>query len=117
MTQRSDTVRLQHMRDAAERAVRLSNGRSRTDLDSDELYGLAMVRLIEIVGEAVARVTQTTQDNSPQIPWAQIVGARNRLIHGYDQVNFDILWDILQLDLPPLIQALDQIIAGSVSSP
>lgn len=112
MTHHDDTVRLRHMLDSAREAVDLSQGRNRSDLDSDRLYNLAMVRLVEVVGEAGARVSEVLRKSHPQIPWSEIVGVRNRLIHGYDQVDYDILWDILQLDLPPLIQQLEQILAG-----
>ena len=69
-----------------------------------------MTRLLEIVGEAAGRVSQATRDQHPQIVWPQIVGLRNRLIHGYDQVDCDILWLIVQTDLPKLIEELEQVL-------
>ena len=53
----------------------------------------------------------------PQVPWSQLVSLRNRLIHGYDQVDFDILWQILTQDLPPLVQELEAILASGRPSP
>ena len=106
MTQHDDGVRMRHMLDHAREAVQLAQGRSRADLDADRLFNLAMTRLLEIIGEAAGRVAQTTRDQHPQVPWQQIVGLRNRLIHGYDEVDFDILWVIVQNDLPPLISQL-----------
>lgn len=79
-------------------------------LDSDRLLNLALVRLIEIVGEAAGRVPKEMWSRHPEIPWPQIVSLRNRLIHDYDSVDFDILWQILTSDLPPLIAALEAII-------
>jgi uncharacterized protein with HEPN domain len=119
MTRHDDTVRLRHMLDAAREAVDFSKGRSRKDLENDRLYHLAMVRLVEVIGEAAARVSEATRQAHPHVPWSEVVGARNRLIHGYDQVDLDILWDILALDLPPLVQQLDRILGGgpSPSSP
>jgi uncharacterized protein with HEPN domain len=70
------------------------------------VFHLAMTRLLEIVGEAAGRVSQATRDQQPQIAWPQIVGLRNRLIHGYDQVDCDILWLIVRDDLPPLVDEL-----------
>jgi uncharacterized protein with HEPN domain len=70
------------------------------------LLSLALVRLLEIVGEAAARVSPAVQQQYTQIPRPQIVGLRNRLIHGYDAVDHDIVWDIIQLDLPPLVREL-----------
>ena len=69
-----------------------------------------MVRLLEIVGEAAARLSPDTRDRYPRIPWPDIIGLRNRLIHGYDIVDFDILWDIVNGDLPPLIARLREVV-------
>jgi len=71
--------------------------RSRADLDGDRQLNLALVRLVEIIGEAAKRVGPARREAHPQIPWTQIIGTRDRLIHGYDRVNFDILW---RIDLP-----------------
>ena len=109
MGRHDDDIRLKHMLDYAREAVSLSEGRTRADLDCDRLYNLAMTRLIEVIGESAARLSEATRNAHPTIPWAQIIAARNRLIHGYDQINNDILWDIIDLDLRPLIIELEQI--------
>ena len=106
-----DPVRLLHMRDAAREAIEFSKGRDRADLDRDRLFELAMVRLMEIVGEAASRISADFQANHPEFPWPLIVGLRNRLIHGYDSVNFDVLWETIADDLPPLVVTLDRLIA------
>jgi uncharacterized protein with HEPN domain len=98
------------MRAAAREAMALAGGKVRADLDRDRLLNLALVRLLEIVGEAAARVTPALRGSHPEVPWPQIVGLRNRLIHGYDSVDFDILWAILTGDLPPLVAALDALL-------
>jgi uncharacterized protein with HEPN domain len=103
MTQHSDRVRLRHMLDHAMEAVRLAEGKDRGDLDVDRLLNLSLVRLLEIVGEAAARLSEETRSRAPNIPRPDIIGLRNRLIHGYDVVDFDILWDIVRDDLPPLV--------------
>jgi uncharacterized protein with HEPN domain len=77
------------------------------------ILNLALVRLLEIVGEAAARVPDDVRTRHSVIPWPQIVGLRNRLIHGYDTVDFDILWQIVIVDLPPLIGELDRILGPS----
>jgi uncharacterized protein with HEPN domain len=107
-----DLARLQHMLNHAREAVALAQGRTRRDLDADRLLNLALVRLLEIVGEAAGRVSKRECARHPEIPWAQITGMRHRLIHGYDAVDFDILWQVLTVDLPPLIRRLEEIIAG-----
>jgi len=71
---------------------------------------LALTRLVEIIGEAAARVSTQIREQYPDIPWIEMTGLRNRLIHGYDAVDLDILWDILMEDLPPLIQRLRSIL-------
>lgn len=106
MSRREDEVRLGHMLEHAHEAVELCRARARADLDSDRLLNLALVRLIEIVGEAANRVSAQGRSQHPEIPWRQIIGMRNRIVHGYDEVDFDILWSVIQSDLPPLIQRL-----------
>jgi uncharacterized protein with HEPN domain len=96
------------MLDAARKAVAFANGRTRTDLQSDEMFMLAEVRLLEIIGEAATAVSQETRQQLPEIPWRPITATRNRLIHGYFNVDLDIVWSILQNDLPPLITALQK---------
>ena len=86
----------------------MTRGRKRADLDRDRQLNLALVRLLEIVGEAANRVPQEQRARIAAVPWSQIVGMRNRLIHGYDEVDFDILWRIVTDDLPRLIEALEK---------
>ena len=112
MTRHDDTVALRHMRDHAAEAVDLACNRSRADLDANRLLSLGLTRLVEIVGEAAYRVSSTTRDDHPSIPWGQIVATRNRLIHGYDQIDLDVLWRIVSLELPLLIRQLDAILSG-----
>jgi len=110
MTRHDDLPRLRHMFDHATEAVRIVEGKSRCDLDTDRLLNLSLVRLLEIVGEATARVSPETRGLFPGVPWPDIVSLRNRLIHGYDTVDFDILWDIVRDDLPALIAELQAVI-------
>jgi len=71
-----------------------------------------LVRLVEILGEAAVKVTSDVQQRYYDIPWRQIIGTRNRLIHGYEDENLDILWQIITHDLPPLIKILQTAIEG-----
>jgi uncharacterized protein with HEPN domain len=107
MSRHDVTVRLRHMIDHGREAVEMVRGRVRGDLDTDRQFNLALVRLLEIVGEAASRMTAEDCVPYPDIPWPQIVGLRNRLIHGYDDVDLDILWQIIVQDLPPLIATLE----------
>ncbi len=105
-------VALRHMLDHAREAVALARGRSRGDLDSDRLLQLALTHLVEIVGEAAGRVPTELQARHAQLPWREAVSARNRLIHGYDFVDLDILWEIVASDLPQLIPLIERVIAS-----
>jgi uncharacterized protein with HEPN domain len=105
-----DAVRLRHMLDAARTAVRFTQQRTRTDLDHDELARHGLVRLVEIVGEAASRVTAETRAAVPMLPWSAIVGMRNRLIHGYYDVDLDVVWATLTDDLPRLIAQLEAVL-------
>ena len=71
---------------------------------------LALVKCVEIIGEAASSVSKDCKDNFPQIPWTNIIGMRNRLIHAYFEINLDILWKTLMDDLPPLIDEIKKII-------
>jgi len=105
------------MLDHAREAVEMAAGRSREDLDHDRQLNLALVRLLEVIGEAASRVPPEECQRRPGIPWRDVVGLRNRLIHGYDDVNFDILWTIVQDDLPPLVAELEKVVASAESGP
>jgi uncharacterized protein with HEPN domain len=110
MPRHDDSVSLRQMLDHAREAVALFQNRSRSDLDTDRVLSLALVRLAEIIGEAATRVSMPRRKQHTEIPWSQIISLRNRLIHGYDTIDFDILWQILTVDLPELIAKLEKIV-------
>ncbi len=110
MRRHDSTVALRHMLDHSREAVAMLDLRSRADLDRDRQLNLALVRLLEVVGESASRVATDAREGYPQIPWYQIIGLRNRLIHGYDSVDFDVLWQIVRNDLPSLIATLEEIV-------
>jgi uncharacterized protein with HEPN domain len=107
MSRHDDRARLLHMLDHAREAVAMTVGCTRPDLDSDRQLNLALVRLLEITGEAASRVTPQTQVLLPGIPWADITGLRHRVVHGYDQVDLDVVWETIVGDLPHLIAQLE----------
>lgn len=110
MSRRDPAVPLRHMLDYAQKAITISYGRERKDLDEDLTFNLALTHLVEIIGEAANRVPEEFQDKNPEIPWAQIIGMRNRLIHGYDDVDLNFLWSVIQDDLPGLIAQLENLL-------
>ena len=101
-------VRLQHMLDAAREALSFAGGKARGDLDTDRMLVLALTRDLEIIGEAASRVTSECQDSYPNIPWRDVIGMRNWLVHAYFDVDLDILWDTIVDDLPPLAVELEK---------
>lgn len=110
MTRHDDMIRLRHMPDHAKEAVDLIAGKDKTELQHNRVLELALIRLVEIVGEASAKVSSEMQAKYPSIPWPQVIGMRNRLIHGYDAVDLDVLWDTIDVDLASLIAALKKIL-------
>lgn len=107
---KDDEIRLRHMMDAAREALTFSHHRARSDLEHDRMLVHALVRCIEIIGEAASQVTKDTQRQLPDIPWPSMVAMRNRLIHAYFDIDLDRVWDTVIDDLPPLIGTLDRIL-------
>ena len=108
--QKDDVIRLRHMLDAAKEATSFVRNKTRSSLDTDRQLVLSLVKSIEIVGEAAAHVSEKCCRDFPQIPWQDIIGMRNRLIHGYYDIDLDIVWKTVIEDLPPLIAELEEII-------
>jgi uncharacterized protein with HEPN domain len=106
----NDLVRLHHMLDAAQEALTFIKDKERDAIKSDRLLALALVKEIEIIGEAASRISKSYQDSTPQFAWAEIIGMRNRLIHAYYEVNIDRVWETVVHALPPLIDELLKVI-------
>lgn len=98
------------MLDHAKEAVDLLVGKEETELSRNRVLELALVRLIEIIGEAANRLPIENQSRYPSIPWREIVSMRNRLVHGYDAIDLDVLWNTVQIDLPRLIEELERVL-------
>ena len=94
------------MIEAAESAINFVTGRQRADLSSDQMLLFALVRAIEVVGEAASRVTEVTRRAAAEIPWSSVVSMRNRLIHAYFDVDNDVVWKTATEELPALLPTL-----------
>lgn len=94
---------------AAKEAIQFSAGKTRIDLEKDRLHMLAIIKSIEIIGEAASKVTEEFKSKNKNIPWDDIINMRHRLIHAYFDVNLDIVWQTVKADLPDLIKALEEI--------
>jgi uncharacterized protein with HEPN domain len=103
----SDVIRLRHMLDAAREALSFIAGRSSEDLSRDRMLVLALVKEIEIIGEAASRISDESRKALPRIPWPKIIAMRNRLIHAYADVDLSIVWDTLTGALPELLRELE----------
>ncbi len=101
-----DRVLILDMIDQAEIVASFVAGRARADLDRDRMLFYALVRAIEVMGEAASQLSSATRVAEPHIPWRQIIGLRNRLIHAYAQVDADIVWTVATVDVPAMLPAL-----------
>jgi uncharacterized protein with HEPN domain len=108
--QPDDLTRIRHMLEAAETAQRFTSRKSRPDLDTDPMLLFALVRAIEIIGEAASRVSAEQRTASPTVPWTAIVAMRNRLIHAYFDIDRDIVWRTVTEEIPALQSQLLQLL-------
>lgn len=104
--QPEDRVRILHMIEATEAALGFVAGRQRADLDDDTMLRFALVRAVEVIGEAAGRVSADARATAPSIPWSLIVAMRNRLVHAYFAIDHDILWRTATDELPALLPTL-----------
>ncbi|MGQ9575633.1 MAG: HepT-like ribonuclease domain-containing protein [Thermoguttaceae bacterium] len=107
-----DLVRLRHMLDAANEAQKFIHGRRREDLDHDRQLVWALVKAVEIIGEAASQLSDEAKTELPGLPWPKIIGMRHRLVHAYFDINLDILWQTIIAGLPPIVTELKRLIPG-----
>lgn len=105
-----DYVRFQHMLDAAQAAVSHLLNKNREELDHNRLLLNGVVRELEILGEAASRVSSSIREQFPSLPWKEMIGLRNRLIHAYFDVNNQAIWLVVKESLPLLILQLQGIL-------
>jgi len=100
MTARDDLVSLNQLAEFARETVSTAGQTTRSALDSNRTLQLALWKSVELTGEAANRVSRECQNRHPAIPWKQMVGLRNRLAHGYDSIDWDIVWKVATVELP-----------------
>ena len=108
----NDLVRLKHMLDSAQAILSFLKGKKRASLDSDRMLASAVSRELEIIGEAAGKISEKTRKKFPKLPWSQLIGMRNRLIHAYFDVNHDTVWDTVKNEIPKLVTELEKIVKG-----
>jgi uncharacterized protein with HEPN domain len=105
-----DVVRIRHMIEAAESAQRFIVGRHRGDLNTNEMLSFALIRAVEIIGEAASKISEETRRAVSSVPWTAIISMRNRLIHAYFDIDHDILWKTVNEEIPPLHSLLQGVL-------
>jgi len=110
MSKIDDLTRLKHIRDSAKEALSFVSNRTRKDLNDERMLSLALVRLIKIMGEAANNISEPCQAKYLKIPWRQIVGMRNRIVHAYFDIDLDIIWQVITEDLGLLLIEVEKAI-------
>jgi uncharacterized protein with HEPN domain len=113
MSKIDDHARLRHMLDASNKVIQFVRNENRESLDEDEKLALALVRLIEIIGEAASKISREKQAALSQIPWKEVIGMRNRIVHAYFDIDLDIVWDTATINIPALAQELESVLSQS----
>jgi uncharacterized protein with HEPN domain len=106
-----DRVYVGHMLDMARKAVTKTRDLSREEYDADENLRLALIHLIQVIGEAARQVSVEFVNAHPDIPWANIVGMRHKVVHDYLGVDEDIVWQVVIADLPKLVALLEPLVS------
>ena len=108
---RRDDAYLLDMLVAARKAVTFTEELTYAQFMQSDLHQNAVLKVLEIVGEGASRVSEDARNAYPEIAWPHIIGFRNRIVHGYFEIDFDIVWKIVQEDLPPLIIQLELLVS------
>jgi len=107
---KSDLVYLGHMFDLASKATQKIAGKTRAEFDADENLQLALVHLVQMIGESARRVGASTRTTYPEIPFRQVIGMRHKVVHDYLDVDLDVVYAVVTRDLPDLVTRLERIL-------
>jgi uncharacterized protein with HEPN domain len=112
MSKHDDFVRLRHMLDAAKEVIGFTTGATLEEFEQDRKLQLAVVQLIEVLGEASKQVSAGFREQHPEVDWRSIARSRDRLIHGYDTIVLEVVWQICREEMPELIVQLNSLLQG-----
>lgn len=107
---RQDDLYLLDMLVAARKAARFAADVTYSQFEGSDLHQNAIIKVVEIVGEAASRVSEVTKEAHPEVPWQEIVGLRNRIVHAYFEIDLELIWQIVHEDVPVLIDRLEQMV-------
>ena len=105
---KDDLVYVGHMLDAARKALKMIDGKDRPVFDADETLQLAVIHLLQIVGEAAGKLSLELRGARPEVPWPAMTAMRHKLVHEYFGVDLGIVWDTVVKKLPPLVEMLEE---------
>ena len=109
---KGDELYVGHMLDTSRKAVAKLSGKSRSEYDEDENLRLALAHLLQIIGEAARRVSPTIRERHRRVPWNAIIGMRHKVVNEYLIVDYDVVWETVVNDLPPLVELLRRIVGS-----
>jgi uncharacterized protein with HEPN domain len=112
MSEHDDRLPMHQMLEQAREAVEIIRGRVRAELRTNRLLQLALSHAVLVVGEAATRVSPAGRARHPEIPWAKAIGARNFIAHGYDRIDYEVVWDTIAEHFPALVAALEQALSS-----
>jgi uncharacterized protein with HEPN domain len=101
--------RLRHMQEAAAKVLRYTAALDAVTFAADERTVEAVVWNLTVLGEAARHIPDDVERAYAAVPWPQMKGIRNRIVHGYDQIDLDVIWNVVRVELPPLLPLLDQV--------
>lgn len=108
--EKNDLIRLKHMLEAADAVMLFAANKERADFETNQMLSFAVIRALEIFGEAASKVSNEIQTAHPNIPWRAIVGMRNRLIHAYFDIDYDVVWKAINYEIPKIIPELEKLL-------
>lgn len=111
---KDDLIYASHMLDQARSAVNKILHLSRAEFDRDENLRLALTHLIQTIGEAARHVSAEFKAQNSSIAWSKIIGMRHRVVHDYMHVDYDIVWDVVTMELPVLIGKLEVFLPNEI---
>jgi uncharacterized protein with HEPN domain len=104
-----DRIRIQHIIDASNEVMHFTENVSKEEFFKNRMMILSVIKEIEIIGEAASKLSEVVKINNPDIPWRDIIGMRNRLIHGYFDVNVELVWNTVKYNIPYLLSLIQKI--------